>query len=106
MNKRYVVNGMVKTQFNREIPAPPAIRLDTDRKVVIDLKKLDNWLTKNAKEEAFIRKDKYNQTIFNGIKEGSKLTTSDKEGINLYLFREEYPVFYKGKTNENKNIYL
>ena len=99
MNKRYVINGKVKTQFNREIPAPLAIRLDTNRKAVIDLKKLDNWLIKNAKEEAFIRKDKYNQTIFNGIKEDSKLTTSDKEGINLYLFGEEYPVFYKGETN-------
>jgi len=67
----------------------PTIRLDTERKAIIDLKKFDNWLLKNAKEEAIIRNDDYNQTIFNGMKEG-RLTTADRNMINQYLLPEEY----------------
>ena len=69
----------------------PTIRLDTERKIIIDLKKFDNWLLKNAKEEAIIRNDDYNQIILNGMKEG-KLTTADRYMINQYLFPEGYDV--------------
>lgn len=66
----------------------PTIRLDTERKIIIDLKKFDNYLLKNAKKEAIIRNDDYNQTIFNGMKE-EKLTTADRDMINQYLLPEE-----------------
>lgn len=80
----------MKTTSGREIPNPPKIRLDSNRKTTIDIKKLQFWLLEQAKEEATSRNDDYFLTLIKGEIAG-KLPKATMDSINLYLF---------GKTND------
>lgn len=77
----------MKTITGREIPNPPQIRLDSNRKAINDLKKLDQWLLDQAFDEAKSRNDDYFPLLIKNEKAG-KLPVATKESINLYLFGE------------------
>lgn len=72
------------TATGREIPEPPRIRLDTNRKTTIDLKKFERWLLDQGIEEAKSRKDSYNLGWLE--RETLPLTPSSIELLNEYLF--------------------
>ncbi len=80
----------VRTVTGRKIPAPPRIRLDSNRKCANDLKKLNVWLVEQAIEEALARNDDFNRCwIFN--ENPKNLPDGVKTTLNVYLFGEEYP---------------
>jgi hypothetical protein len=85
-----VVDGMITTRSGRKIPAPPPIRLDSNRKATIDIKKVDAWLLDQGLREAESRKDKFVTTLFKGIN-ANNLTPSDKDSLNQYLFGHTDP---------------
>ena len=99
--QRFVVNNQVETSSGRMIPAPPGVRTDTGRKASKDMKALDQWLIDQYQAEAVARRDDYAQTIFQGRTAG-KLTQSDKDMVNDYLFGETDPKFYKQETSQQK----
>lgn len=85
-----IKDGKIKTVSGREIPAPPPIRLDTDRKASSDVKKVDSWLLDQALQEAEDRNDDFNKTQFQGL-DPKKLSPADKDILNQYLFGHEDP---------------
>ena len=89
------VFGIVMTTTGRAIPAPPRIRTDSNRKAAIDLKKHDEWLIQQTREEAQSRKDEFNLVWIDQMKPG-RLSQSDKYLANVYLFGEECAVFTLG----------
>lgn len=88
----------VKTLSGREIPAPPRIRLDTNRKATIDLKKQNQWLIDQSSAEAQARGDNFNYRHFSNER-ADNLPEASKSGMSLYLFGEEFPEF-DGETGE------
>ena len=81
----------ISTLTGREID-PPAIRTITHRKCVIDCLKADEWLRDEAINEATIKNDRFCVTIFNHSNP-KKLTHADKDGMHVYLFGKELPIF-------------
>jgi len=85
-----VVNGTIPTLSGRQIPTPPPIRVDTNRKAIADLKKHDQWIIDQAIAEATAKNDDFNLIQFQQMKAG-KLSQSDKDGANVYLFGHANP---------------
>jgi len=90
--ERFVVDGKVETASGRMIPAPPALRMESDRKLNVDLKKLEAWLVEQAIDEAKAIGNDLAVTMFGGAR-GRTLSQSDKDGMNVLLFGEEFPEF-------------
>lgn len=87
--KEYIItDGRISTLTGRQIPVPPRIRVETNRKCINDLKKHDAWLIEQVREEALSRGDDYNLLWINRMKPGD-ISPSDKDCANLYLFGEE-----------------
>jgi hypothetical protein len=78
------------TLTGRTIPKPPPIRLDSNRKALNDLKKVEQWLLDNAREEATLKKDDYFLTLIRNEVAG-KLPPATVDSLNLYLFGEIDP---------------
>lgn len=82
----------VKTMTGREIPAPPIIRLDSNRKATKDLKAQKQWLIDQAIAEATARKDDFNLTQFKNEK-ADNLPPASADAMSLYLFDDPYAEF-------------
>jgi len=78
-------NGVFYTRSGREVEPPP-IRTDSDRKLNIDLKKVDAWLVDEAIKEADYRQDTYNSDRFEFSMNARKLSPADRTSLNDYLF--------------------
>jgi hypothetical protein len=90
----------VTTLSGRRIDAPPQIRLDSNRKTIIDLKKQQQWLLDEAYTEAFIKKDEFN---LNWIKnEKPNLPPAVIDSLNVYLFGQIDPI-WDAETGELLN---
>lgn len=77
----------MKTITGRVISDPPKIRLDSNRKTINDLKKLDQWLLDQALEEAKSKNDDWFPLLIKNEVAG-KLPVATRASINLYLFGE------------------
>lgn len=96
--------GKVTTLTGREIPAPPAIRTDTNRKAMRDVRKVEDWLVEQVQAEAEARNDEWGQTLFRGL-DPRNLSPADKDAANLYLFGEEAPTWrVEGATDARLDL--
>ena len=91
----------ITTITGRIIPAPPSIDTSTNQKAHGGLKKVDAWLRQQAIDEAKSRNDDFNLISFENAK---KLSPSDRDGMNLYLFGEENPVLQPVAHQEDARI--
>ena len=80
--------GNVVTLSGRSISYPPAIRIETNRKAIIDSVKLEKWLLMQGRDEAIARGDDYFLILVQNEKEG-RLSQATKDFINQYLFGKE-----------------
>jgi hypothetical protein len=75
------------------ILAPPPIRISTNGKAKQDSLKADEWLRKEAINEARLRRDKFNLFQFEQAIDPKKMTQAEKEGLHIYLFGEIKNIF-------------
>lgn len=80
----------VTTKTGRVIPAPPMIRLSTNRKTSNDLRAVKQWLIQQAIEEAESRRDDHNLSWISREK-ASNLPPASVDLLNIYLFDEVSP---------------
>lgn len=92
---RPIVNGKVQTLSGRWILAPNGIRTGSSRKAANDFKKLEHWLVDRFIEEAESKGDEWNLNLTAKCLKPGKLTQSDKDVVNIYLFGETHPVFHE-----------
>lgn len=81
---------MIKTVTGRLIPLPPKIRLDSNRKTINDVKKVNHWLLDQAKAEAVANNDEFNLLWINNEKI-KNLPQASIDCLNVYLFGEICP---------------
>lgn len=79
---------MVLTRTGRQTTPFPKLALDTHRKVINTLRKVDAWLLENAILEAEANKDKFNLCWLK--QENVKnLPPASKDAMELYLFSDD-----------------
>lgn len=78
----------ITTRRGRVIQYDLRLRRGGNRIIQNDLKKIDVWLLQEALIEANCFYDQYAHTIFCGMN-SKKLTQSDKDMLNDYLFGQE-----------------
>lgn len=69
----------------RSLTPVPRIDMTTDRKSKASLKRLDEWLCEEARQEASFRHDSFNGPMFCALNP-EKLSQADRDCVNLYLF--------------------
>lgn len=82
------------TLTGRVITNPPLIRISSNRKALNDIKKVQQWLLDNAREEAEHKQDSYFLLLIKNEKAG-KLPQATIDSLNVYLF---------GKTDPYENL--
>lgn len=92
-----MIDGMIRTISGRNIPAPPAIRLGSNRQTTMDVKRVDAWLLDQGRQEAEARNDDFVKTQFDALSANS-LHQVDKDSLNQYLFGHENPEIIPEKT--------
>ena len=82
----------VRTTTGREIPSPPVIRTDSNRKASNDLKKQNQWLIDQSVAEAKARGDDFNLIQFQNEK-ANNLPPASKAAMSQYLFDDPHAEF-------------
>lgn len=98
---RVIVAGQIQTTSGRLITAPPTIRTDSNQKATADVKRVDAWLLGQGIAEATARNDDFAKTQFKGL-DAKRLSPSDKDTLNEYLFGETDPQFATGAEQARK----
>lgn len=81
---------IVQTATGRETTPVPNVSADTNRKAINASARMDQWLIENARAEAQARGDDFNGPMFDRM-EPRKLSPSDIDILNEYLFGDEQP---------------
>ena len=90
---------VVQTATGRETTPVPNVAGGTDRKAANAVRRLDAWLIENAQAEAKARGDDFNGPVFDQM-EPKKLSPSDRETLNEYLFGDEQPPILQSPFKE------
>jgi len=91
---RFYEGEVVLTITGKETTPFPKLTLDSNRKTINTLKRVDKWLLENTQKEAHSRNDEFNSTTFDRMN-STKLSMSDKDTLEYYLFGEDQPVVLK-----------
>ncbi len=78
------------TATGRQTTPVPKVAAQTDRQSTNAIRRLEGWLIENARAEAAARGDDFNGPMFNRM-EPKKLSQSDMDILNEYLFGDEQP---------------
>lgn len=78
---------VLRSVSGRALSPAPKIDCTSDRKTGNTLKRVEEWLVLNAVVEAEAKRDSFNGRMFGAMKPG-KLSQSDRDHLNIYLFGE------------------
>jgi hypothetical protein len=87
----------ITTQHGRVIQYNLRLRTDGARKFKNDLKAIDIWLHQEGILETLFMKDDHVHTLFFGMNP-KKLSQSDKDMLNDYLFGKEEVMLYASEN--------
>ena len=79
---------VVLTTSGRKTEPFPEVKTDTERKTTATLKRVEEWLQRNALAEALSRDDQFNARMFAAEKPGN-IPPASKDAMEEYLFGEQ-----------------
>lgn len=77
------------SKTGRKLKPAPRIDGSTERKTQATIKRINQWLLEQCKEEAVANSDNHNFTLLNSV-DLNNLSPSDMDFLNIYLFNYEY----------------
>ena len=80
---------VVLSASGRRLSPFPTIKVDSNRKALNTLKRVDVWLIENALAEARARGDDFNALPFAQVLAGKVISQADKDWAEEYLFGEQ-----------------
>lgn len=76
---------IVETVSGRLTSPVPKISIESNRKIINSVKRINEWLISEAIKESSFRNDEYNNIMFSNMNI-KNLSQSDKDSLNSYLF--------------------